>query len=141
WLAYMIDYIIMMVMWPVAQLIGFLFTFIFRLWGVHPVLIALLSLVVAGMAYAIMVLQYFSAGESGAARGTLGKWSLGMIVLHEEDRPLKRSEAYVRTICAFVCNIIFYIGFLFSAFRSDRRALHDVMSKSKVVWKEEEFKS
>ncbi|MCA9062065.1 MAG: RDD family protein, partial [Planctomycetaceae bacterium] len=138
-LAYQIDLILMVVMWPVALLIGFFSTFIFRLWNAPPALVELLSMVVSMFAWLIMLLQYFGAGESGAARGTMGKWSMGMIVLHEDGRPLKRGEAYTRAVCAALCAIPFYIGFLMCFFRSDRRALHDVMSKSKVVWREEEF--
>ena len=81
---------------------------------------------------------YFSAGESGSARATLGKWSIGLIVLRDDNKPQTRQQAFARAASAFVTSLTLYIGFIMCFFRADKKAMHDLMSKSKVVWQGEQ---
>ena len=81
---------------------------------------------------------YFATGESGAARATLGKAAIGLMALREDNKPMSRQQAFGRAASAFVTYLTLYIGFLLCLFRADRKALHDLMSKSKVVWRGEE---
>ncbi|MCA9036734.1 MAG: RDD family protein [Planctomycetaceae bacterium] len=136
-LAFLVDYIIMIVLLIPASVLGYLGALMFVYYG-YPELGQKLNNVV----YAISALAlwgiYFAKGESGAARATLGKWSLGLIVLRDDGKPLTPKQAFGRVASAFVTSITFYIGFIMCAFRSDRKAMHDLMSKSKVIWRSDE---
>lgn len=137
-LAYLIDSIILVLLEIPAWFIGFLGGLLFYYYGMDTTA-EMLSRVVFLVATLGLWGFYFASGESGQARATLGKWSLGLIVLREDDRPLTRKEAFGRAASAFVSALTLYIGFIMCAFRSDHKALHDIMSKSKVVWRGEEI--
>lgn len=85
-----------------------------------------------------LVSSYYAKGESGATRATLGKWSLGLIVLTDDNKPVTLKQGYGRAFSAFLTTLTFYIGFLMCAFRADRKAMHDLMSKTKVVFRTDE---
>ena len=76
---------------------------------------------------------YFAKWESGSGRATLGKWSLGLIVVREDNEPMEMGQAIQRTIMAFITYLLGYIPFFISAFHPEKRAMHDLVSKSKVV--------
>lgn len=82
---------------------------------------------------------YFAQGESGQTRSTLGKWSLGLIVLNEDDRPMNRATAFKRVAVSYLTVLTLFIGFIMVAFRKDHRALHDTLTKTKVLWRGEEL--
>jgi uncharacterized RDD family membrane protein YckC len=48
-----------------------------------------------------------------------------------------RQQAFGRAASAFLTALTFYIGFIMCFFRADKKAMHDLMSKSKVVWQSE----
>lgn len=135
YLAFLVDYIIMILLSFVGSFIGALFGALFNFYGwaiadqLAQGVSALATLGIWGF--------YFAAGESGAARATLGKWSLGMIVLKDDNKVMTRQEAFGRAASAFVTALTLYIGFIMCFFRSDKKAMHDLMSKSKVVWQSE----
>lgn len=81
---------------------------------------------------------YFGTGESGAGRCTLGKWSLGLIVLQEDGSPMP-FELAVKRFFASLLSIISLSGtFAMCLFNPQHRALHDTATKTKVVWRSEE---
>ncbi|MBL8812970.1 MAG: RDD family protein [Planctomycetaceae bacterium] len=137
YLAYLVDNIIMILLAGVGQFVGacvnFLFTSIYG-WAQGP----MIAQGVAGLATFILWGMYFSYGESGSARATLGKWSVGLIVLREDNKPQTRQQAFSRAASALVSVLTLYIGFLMCLFRPDKKAMHDLMSKSKVVWRTEQ---
>lgn len=79
--------------------------------------------------------MYYMTSETGQARATPGKWSLGLMVLTENNRPMDRSTGSRRTVFAFVTVLTLFAGFLLCLFDPEKRALHDKMSKTKVCWK------
>jgi uncharacterized RDD family membrane protein YckC len=136
YLAYLVDNIIMVLLAGVAYFVSMLFGLLFNFygWGIANYL-----------ALGVFILGtlglwgfYFSAGESGAARATLGKWSIGLIVLRDDDKPQTRQQAFARAASALVSALTLYIGFIMCFFRPDKKAMHDLMSKSKVVWQGEQ---
>ena len=137
YLAYLVDNIIMILLAGVGQFVGacvnFLFTGIYG-WAQGP----MIAQGVAGIATFALWAMYFSYGESGSARATLGKWSVGLIVLREDNKPQTRQQAFSRAASALVSVLTLYIGFLMCLFRPDKKAMHDLMSKSKVVWRTEQ---
>ena len=135
-LAYMIDMIIVTLLGLVGGFIGTLFGLLFSFYGWGAA--ALLQLGVQSIASLLLTGFYFASMESGASRATLGKASIGLMALRDDNKPMTRQQAFGRAASAFVTALTFYLGFLLCFFRADKKALHDLMSKSKVVWRGEE---
>lgn len=136
YLAFLIDYIIMSLLSGAGRFVGMLFGLLFNFYGWS--IADQLALGISAVATLGLWGFYFSSGESGAARATLGKWSLGMIVLRDDNKPQTRQQAFGRAASAFVTALTLYIGFVMCFFRADKKAMHDLMSKSKVVWQGEQ---
>jgi uncharacterized RDD family membrane protein YckC len=136
YLAYLVDNIIMMLLAGAGFFVGTLFGLLFNFYGWS--IADQLALGVSIVATLGLWGFYFSAGESGSARATLGKWSIGLIVLRDDNKPQTRQQAFARAASAFVTSLTLYIGFIMCCFRSDKKAMHDLMSKSKVVWQGEQ---
>lgn len=81
---------------------------------------------------------YFANWESGSGRATLGKWTFGMLVLQENNKPVPFKLAIKRF--AFALLSVPSVGgtFIMCAFHQDFRAFHDLMTKTKVVWRGDE---
>ena len=136
-LAYMIDLIIVSLLGLVGAFIGTLFGLLFSFYGWGAA--AFLQLGVQIIASLLLAGFYFASMESGASRATLGKASIGLMALRDDNKPMTRQQAIGRAASAFVTALTFYIGFLLCFFRADKKALHDLMSHSKVVWRGEEI--
>ena len=136
-LAYMIDIIIVTLLSLVGGFIGTLFGLLFHFYGWGD-LAVFLEQVVRGLVSLLLTGFYFASMESGASRATLGKASMGLMVLRDDSKPMPRQQAYGRAASAFVTFLTLYFGFLLCLFRADKKALHDLMSNSKVVWRGEE---
>ncbi len=136
-LAYMIDLIIVSLLGVVGGFVGTLFGLLFMYYGMDS-MVFMLEQVARAIASLLLAGFYFASMESGASRATLGKASIGLIVLRDDDKPMPRQQAFGRAASGFVTILTFYIGFLLCLFRADKKAMHDLMSKSKVVWRVEE---
>ena len=136
-LAYMIDLIIVSLLGVVGGFVGTLFGLLFMYYGMDS-MVFILEQVARAIASLLLAGFYFASMESGASRATLGKASIGLIVLRDDDKPMPRQQAFGRAASGFVTILTFYIGFLLCLFRADKKAMHDLMSKSKVVWRVEE---
>lgn len=81
---------------------------------------------------------YFARWESGSGRATLGKWTFGMLVLQEDNSPMTFNHALKR-FWASVLSVLSLSGtFVMCAFTENHRALHDSLTKTKVVWRGDE---
>jgi uncharacterized RDD family membrane protein YckC len=71
----------------------------------------------------------------------LGKWSIGIVVMQDDGlpipMPLSRDLALKRAASAFLSLLTLCLGFLSCVWREDRKAMHDAMTKTKVVWQPE----
>ncbi len=81
---------------------------------------------------------YFASWESGQNRATLGKSALGLLVLNDDDSPITLNQGLNRALSALVTALTLCIGFIMCYFRKDHRAMHDLMTKTKVVWRGED---
>jgi uncharacterized RDD family membrane protein YckC len=79
--------------------------------------------------------MYFSVQESGSTRSTVVKESFGMMVNTAKGKQLTLGQATTRWFCALLSGIPLGAGFLMCAFDPKKRALHDVLSKTEVVWR------
>lgn len=67
------------------------------------------------------------------ARGqTLGKMALRVRVVSLDGSPLSFGQAALRHLGAWFSAVILGIGYLIAAFRADKRALHDLIARTRV---------
>lgn len=104
--------------------------------GFHPIYGA-----VIGLAQFLFIAIYFISSEIGQARATPGKWSLGIMVMQANNKPLDRPLGIRRFLFSFVSLLSLYGGFLMCLFTPDKSALHDRLSGTKVCWKGDDNRS
>jgi uncharacterized RDD family membrane protein YckC len=66
---------------------------------------------------------------------TLGKLIFGLRVVRLDDSPVGLKESVFRFLASVLSGMIFGIGYLFVAFRPDKRAMHDLLARTRVVHK------
>lgn len=91
-----------------------------------------------GIGSILLMMVYFGKGESGAGRCTLGKWSLGCLVLQEDGEPMPFELASKRFFTSLLSVISLSGTFVMCHFHPQNRAFHDTATKTKVVWRSEE---
>lgn len=79
-----------------------------------------------------IVYEVFFTGKFGA---TPGKMVIGAKIVRLDGSAIGYKVALFRRLAAYVSTIAFGIGYLFIAFREDKRGLHDLMVGTKVVYK------
>jgi uncharacterized RDD family membrane protein YckC len=60
---------------------------------------------------------------------------IGARIVRLDNSPIGYGTAFLRFLCARLSDLTCYIGYLFIAFRNDKRALHDLIVGTKVVYK------
>ncbi|MEO1981168.1 MAG: RDD family protein, partial [Fuerstiella sp.] len=143
-LAYLVDYLILVLLGILASILSFLIimliTYIYLSideyvpYGAYVIII----MVATYGPYGIMVALYFANWESGSGRATLGKWSIGLVVLQDDNSPMPRNLALKRFAMSVLSMIAFFVPFLICFFRTDQRAMQDLATKTKVVWRGDE---
>ncbi len=64
---------------------------------------------------------------------TFGKMALKIRVMNEDGTPLDYRKAFLRWLGYFLCDLTFYIGYLWAAFDPRKQGLHDKVCKTVVV--------
>lgn len=94
----------------------------------NPGLMMLLYLVVMALALAYPLWFWATSGQ------TPGKKVLGLKVIREDGvEPLGWGTAGMRMLGYVVSGMILYIGFLMIGFSKDKKGLHDIIAKTRVV--------
>ncbi|MEO7296965.1 MAG: RDD family protein [Verrucomicrobiota bacterium] len=87
----------------------------------------------AGVSLTIhMIYEVLMTGKFGA---TLGKMIIGARIVRLDNSKLGYKYAFYRFLGKILSDLIFYIGYIFIAFREDKRALHDLLAKTRVIYK------
>lgn len=129
-LAWLVDSLILFIAGLACSVVGNLLS------AIHPAYQA-----VGGLLSLIFTIMYYTTSEAGQARATPGKWSLGLVVLRQDNKPMDKGQAFKRTICSFVTQLTLYIGFLFCLFDPQKLALQDKLSGTKVCFKGDDERS
>lgn len=70
---------------------------------------------------------------------TLGKKLFRIEVVSSENRPLTFFEvAYRETVGKFLSAVILYIGYIMAGLDEEKKGLHDILSDTRVVYKQNE---
>jgi uncharacterized RDD family membrane protein YckC len=64
---------------------------------------------------------------------TFGKMALKIKVVNEDGTPLDYRKAFLRWLGYFLCDLTFYIGYLWAAFDHRKQGLHDKVCRTVVV--------
>jgi len=82
-----------------------------------------------------IVQAIFEVLFNGKLGATPGKLIIGARIVRLDGTPIGYQLALLRWLAARVSDMALCIGYLFIAFRPDKRALHDLMVGTKVVYK------
>jgi uncharacterized RDD family membrane protein YckC len=72
---------------------------------------------------------------NGRWGATLGKMVIGARIVRQDGSAIGYSGAFVRWWAERLSDMTCYIGYLFVAFRDDKRALHDLICGTRVIYK------
>jgi uncharacterized RDD family membrane protein YckC len=89
--------------------------------------------VLPDVALAVWAFVYFAYPMAVAGR-TFGMGVVGVRVVQAEGRDLSTRRAIVRTLALPLSFLVLCFGFLLIVLRGDRRALHDLIAGSAVVY-------
>ena len=64
---------------------------------------------------------------------TFGKMAMKIKVVNEDETPLDYRKSFLRWLGYFLCDLTFYIGYLWAAFDPRKQGLHDKVCKTVVV--------
>jgi uncharacterized RDD family membrane protein YckC len=95
------------------------------------VLIASALSTLANFAFAIGITTWF-LGRFGA---TPGKMAFGLVVVHPDGRSISYGRAFGRYFAEIISSLTLGIGYLIAAFDDEKRALHDRICDTRVVYK------
>jgi uncharacterized RDD family membrane protein YckC/ribosomal protein S27E len=137
-LASLIDSLLLVAMAGVAWFLGTYTTKIFGyLYDFSELTVTIASLSFAGIFMLALWGIYFATWECGQNRATLGKASMGMMVLKSDDQVMTLNHAFGRAAAGCLTCVTVFLGFAMCAFHPKKSALHDIITKTKVVWRGE----
>jgi uncharacterized RDD family membrane protein YckC len=85
------------------------------------------------MTMGILVTLFYYVFFTGYCGQTPGKMAMHIKVVHKDGFDVGYGQAFVReTIGKTISSLVFCIGYLMVAFRSDKRGLHDLIAATKV---------
>jgi uncharacterized RDD family membrane protein YckC len=83
----------------------------------------------------LMTYIYFVVSETTTNRATIGKDGFGLIVSNEDNSQMSFGDANKRLFAGILNYATFGLGFVMCAFHPEKKALNDIVSKTKVVWR------
>jgi uncharacterized RDD family membrane protein YckC len=72
---------------------------------------------------------------NGRYGATIGKMAVGARIVQADGSPIGYGRAALRWVGARVSDSLFFAGYLMIAMRPDKRALHDLLAGTKVIYK------
>ena len=83
----------------------------------------------------LLISTLYYVGMNGSIGATVGKLVIGARIVNEDGSRIGFLKAFLRMLASFVSGLILFIGYLMVAFREDKRALHDLIARTRVVYK------
>jgi uncharacterized RDD family membrane protein YckC len=72
---------------------------------------------------------------NGRFGATVGKMAIGARIVMWDGAPLTYRRAALRWLAARVSDLFFFAGYVLIALRADKRALHDLLAGTRVIYK------
>ena len=79
---------------------------------------------------------YYAIFESSKFRATIGKMAIGVIVVDRNSERISFARASLRYWCKIISIIPLFFGYIMAGFTPKKQALHDMISNTYVVSKE-----
>lgn len=138
WIRYL-GYLVDLIVVGIFEFIAFCFFLAIKLLmieiGIEDLIVTIAS-VEHFLIYPVIPIVYYVFSESGPGAGTLAKHALGIhVVTNEGKKPISRSQAITR----FMVRFAGFFGLLMPFWDPEKRTMHDKSSKTKVVWKPENY--
>ena len=86
--------------------------------------------ILVSMAIGIVYNVYFISTRGA----TVGKMLLGLKIIRSDGSPVSAGRALGRYLAQFVSGMILGIGYIIAAFDSEKRALHDHLADTRVIY-------
>ena len=129
WGAVFIDGLVMIPITIPANL-GFQFSFAKASEG--PEFVALAIVLYLLMLVTPAIYMIWMHGKYGA---TVGKKVMGIKVVMSDGNPISYGRAIGRYFAYLLSGLILYVGYIMAGFDSEKRALHDHMCNTRVIYK------
>ena len=94
---------------------------------------AIIRQTVPQMSYEMLIIIGYNVFFNGQFGATLGKLAIGARIVNVDGSAIGFGKALLRWLAMIVSNFTLGIGYLLVAFRTDKRALHDLLVGTKVV--------
>jgi uncharacterized RDD family membrane protein YckC len=94
-------------------------------WGTRDWVLLAMDLIIDTTYSVVMVTRY---------GGTLGKLVCGIRVITADGHRLTYKHSLARALAQYVSTIPCGLGFVLAAFDGQKRALHDMMCNTRVIW-------
>ncbi len=84
----------------------------------------------------ILTILYYIVFEASPLMATPGKLAIGIVVTTKEFDRITLLQSVVRTLGKFISLSLLFIGFSMIEFNPRRKALHDYLANTQVIFKE-----
>jgi uncharacterized RDD family membrane protein YckC len=92
-------------------------------------------LAIAGYGLVTLFISFWYQGYFVSKRGgTPGKLILGLKIIHPDGSMLSMGQAIGRFLCYLIDGLTLYIGFIMIGFDMEKRALHDRICDTRVIY-------
>ena len=87
------------------------------------------------MGYSFLISTIYYVGLNGHFGATLGKMVIGAKIVRADGSRIGFGIAFLRMLATMISSLTLGIGYLMVAFREDKRALHDLIVGTRVIYK------
>ena len=87
------------------------------------------------LAVTLLVQMIYNVALNGQFGATVGKMAIGAQIVNPDGSRIGFGKAFLRWLGTLVTQLTFGIGYLMVAFREDKRALHDLLARTQVVYR------
>lgn len=81
-----------------------------------------------------LIIAFYYVGQWALTGATVGKWLLGLRVVRADGNPPTIARSLIRFVGYGLSAIVFFLGFIWVLFDEERRAWHDELAGTWVVY-------
>jgi uncharacterized RDD family membrane protein YckC len=100
-----------------------------------PDLMAMLRELGPRLGYQVAIQLIYTVLLNGQFGATLGKLAIGARIVNIDGSAISFGKALLRWLAMIPSNLTLGIGYVLVAVRPDKRALHDLLAKTKVIYR------
>lgn len=131
-LAYLIDFVVIMVAFFILSFIPGLNVFA----SAADPMTGMPTMSPVSMIIQIVVpLAYWAVMQASSMQATVGKMAIGAIVTDANGERMGYGKSFIREICKYPSALVLAIGFIMIGFTARKQGLHDIMAGTLVVKK------